>query len=83
MCPLCSEHWKSSSNIEQGNLIYFKGRGQLAGVDRDILSYLSQARSTRKQGGSILYERSDAHRCFAIYFFNPCLRVLVAWDKYS
>jgi len=44
--------------------------------------YLSQARSTRKQGGSVLYERLDAHRCFAIYFFNPCLRVLVAWDKY-
>jgi len=44
--------------------------------------YLSQARSSRKQGGSILYERSDAHGCFAIYFFNPCLRVLAAWDKY-
>ena len=47
-----------------------------------MLEYLSQARSTRKQGGFILYERSDAHRCFAIYFFNPCLRVLLAWDKY-
>jgi len=47
-----------------------------------VYEYLSQARSTRKQGGPILYERSDAHRCFATYLFNPCLRVLVAWDKY-
>ena len=32
--------------------------------------------------GIYLYERSDPHGCFAIYFFNPCLRVLLAWDKY-
>jgi len=35
-----------------------------------------------KIGGDHLYGRSDTHRCFAIYFFNPCFRVLMAWDKY-
>jgi len=45
-------------------------------------SYLSQERSARKLGHSILYECSDVHRCFAIYIFNLCLWVLVAWDKY-
>ena len=35
-----------------------------------------------KMGGDHLYGRSDAHRCFVIYFFNPCFRVLMAWDKY-
>jgi len=45
-------------------------------------SYLSQGRSAHKLGESILYECSDVHRCFAIYIFNLCLWVLVAWDKY-
>ena len=35
-----------------------------------------------KMGGDHLYGRSDTHRCFPIYFFNPCFRVLMAWDKY-
>ena len=35
-----------------------------------------------KMGGDHLYGRSDTHRCFNIYFFNPCFRVLMAWDKY-
>jgi len=45
--------------------------------------YSSQARSTRKQGGSILYERSDNCRGFIIQKSNPCFRVLLAWDEYS
>ena len=35
-----------------------------------------------KQQEYILYWRSDTYRCFAIYFFNPCFRVLMAWDKH-
>ena len=34
-----------------------------------------------KMGEDILYWRSDTHRAFTIYFFNPCFRILVAWDK--
>ena len=34
-----------------------------------------------KMGGDHLYGRSDTHRCFNIYFFNPCFRVLIAWHK--
>jgi len=32
--------------------------------------------------GDHLYGGTDMHGCFAIYFFNPCFRVLMAWDKY-
>ena len=32
--------------------------------------------------GDHLYGGTDTHGCFAIYFFNPCFRVLMAWDKY-
>src|SRR5437868_6906689 len=41
--------------------------------------YLSLAISTRKQGGIILYELSDTHRCFAVYlsFSDPYFRVRV------
>ena len=34
-----------------------------------------------KMGGDHLYGRSDTHRCFVIYFFNPRFRVLMTWDK--
>jgi len=45
--------------------------------------YSSPSRSTRKQGGYILYGRSDTHRHFAIYVFNPCFRVLHEGDEYT
>ena len=48
---------------------------------REEHRYSSQARSIRKQRGSISYERSGTHRCFAIYIFNPCLRAFLTWDK--
>jgi len=35
-----------------------------------------------KMKGNHLYGGTDTHGCFAIYFFNPCFRVLMAWDKY-
>jgi len=35
-----------------------------------------------KMKGDHLYGGTDTHGCFAIYFFNPCFRVLMAWDKY-
>jgi len=28
-----------------------------------------------------LYVRSDNRRGFTIYFFNPCFRILLAWDE--
>ena len=28
------------------------------------------------------YGRSDKGRGFAIYIFNPCLRIFLAWDEY-
>jgi len=31
-----------------------------------------------KMGGDHLYGRSDTHRSFAIYLFDPCFRVLMA-----
>jgi len=34
-----------------------------------------------KMKGDHLYGGTDTHGCFAIYFFNPCFRVLMAWDK--
>ena len=33
--------------------------------------------------GDHLYGRTDMHGCFAIYFLNPCFRVLMACDKYT
>jgi len=33
--------------------------------------------------GDHSYGGTDTHGCFAIYFFNPCFRVLMAWDKYD
>jgi len=35
-----------------------------------------------KMEGDHSYGGTDTHGCFAIYFFNPCFRVLMAWDKY-
>jgi len=32
-------------------------------------------------GGHILSGRSDAHRYFTVYLFDPCFRVLLAWDE--
>ena len=31
-----------------------------------------------KMEGDHLYGGADTHGCFAIYFFNPCFRVLMA-----
>jgi len=33
--------------------------------------------------GGIISMGANTHRCFAIYFFNPCFRILIAWNKYS
>ena len=30
-----------------------------------------------------LHGRSDNRRGFAIYIFNPCFRVMLAWDQYK
>jgi len=35
-----------------------------------------------KMKGDHLYGGTGTHGCFAIYFFNPCFRVLMAWGKY-
>ena len=45
--------------------------------------YLSQARSTREwRGTGIFFIAAQVNTdFFAIYFFNPCFRVLLAWDK--
>jgi len=34
-----------------------------------------------KMEGDHLHGCTDRHGCFAIYFFNPCFRVLIVWDK--
>ena len=56
----------------------------------NILEYLGRVIETGeghkypKMKGDHLYGRTDMHGCIAIpvYFFNPCFRVLMAWDKY-
>ena len=30
-----------------------------------------------------LYGRSDNRRGFTIYIFNPCFRIILAWDEYQ
>ena len=35
-----------------------------------------------KTGEVYLYKCSDTHRHFAIYFYNPCFRVLITGDEY-
>jgi len=62
------EEWEDRSNNARESVIRY---------DR----YSSPSRSTRKQGGYILYGRSDTHRHFAIYVFNPCFRVLHEGDE--
>jgi len=41
------------------------------------LPVLFQAKGSRKRGGGTLYPPSDKHGIFAIYFLNPCFRVLL------
>ena len=49
----------------------------------DLSSLLVQGHKYPKMKGDHFCGGTDTHGCFAIYFFNPCFRALMAWDKYQ
>ena len=73
--------WLTGANFMWGEKTP-TSRGPFTEKKPSSSEYSSQARSTRKQGGLILFERSDNCRGFIIQKSNPCFRVLVAWDEY-
>jgi len=74
--------WKIQTNIWGGGLNVRKSRASRAPLLDEIESQvLVPGHEYPKMEGDHLYGGTDMHRCFAMYLFNPCCRVHMAWDK--